>query len=160
MNREYKSAVDWWLVSLWTILMLICLGGGVHLVKNNNDLLTGIGGIAVALGMLILSLPTRYTLTADKLLVRSGMFHWKIPLDSIVSAEFTSNPLSSPAWSLKRIRVNYRRKSGRRSFLLISPKDRSCFLRDLADSWPELDLVYDQRVERRARPVDAPGTDS
>lgn len=153
MNREYKSAVDWWLVSLWSVLMLICLGGGVHLMKNKSDLLTGVAGLAVAVGMIIMSLPTRYRLTADRLIVSSGVFRWKIPLDSIISANFSSNPLSAPAWSLKRLRVDFLRKSGRKSFVLISPKDRMSFLRDLADSSPGLALVYEQRVERRTQPV-------
>ncbi len=138
---------------------MICLGGGVHLLQNKNDYLAGIGGIAVAVGMIVLSIPTRYRLSGEKLVVRSGLFRWKIPLDSIVSAQFSSNLLSAPAWSLKRIRVDFLRKSGRKSFVLISPKDRTSFLRDLADSWPELNLVSEQRLARRSKPSDAKGGD-
>ena len=72
-------------------------------------------------------------------------------VSTIKSAAFSSSLLSAPAWSLQRIRVDFLRKSGRKGFVLISPKDRTSFLKDLVEAWPDLELVYEQRVERRTK---------
>jgi hypothetical protein len=48
---------------------------------------------------------TSYTLTSSHLLVRSGPFRWLIPLDSIQSIMPTRDPLSSPALSIDRLRI-------------------------------------------------------
>ena len=73
-----------------------------------------------------------YTITATDLLVRAAFFRWRIPLDQIVEVYPTHNPLSSPALSLDRLRVNYKRPSGRTWWVMISPKEKEQFLDDLA----------------------------
>jgi hypothetical protein len=61
------------------------------------------------------------------LVVRSGPFKWCIPIADITSITPTSNPLSSPALSLDRLRIEY----GRGHLLMISPRDKEQFVRDL-----------------------------
>ena len=86
-----------------------------------------------------------YTLTATDLLVRAAFFRWRVPLDQIIEVFPTHNPLSSPALSLDRLRVNYQRPSGRTWWVMISPKEKKQFLDDLAQSagleWEENRLV-------------------
>ena len=65
-------------------------------------------------------------------LVRAAFFRWRVPLDQIIEVFPTHNPLSSPALSLDRLRVNYKRPSGGKSWIMISPKDKDRFLDDLA----------------------------
>jgi hypothetical protein len=47
-------------------------------------------------------------------------------------AELTSNPLSSPALSLRRILIHHRKPKGGSTFVMISPEDRLAFLAELA----------------------------
>lgn len=70
---------------------------------------------------------TTYTLTATALLVRCGPLSWHVPLEDIRSVQPTRNPLSSPALSLDRLRIDY----GRGHAIMISPSDRERFLREL-----------------------------
>ena len=73
-----------------------------------------------------------YTSRPSDLLVRAAFFRWRIPLDQITEVFPTHNPLSSPALSLDRLRVNYKRPSGRTWWVMISPKEKDRFLDDLA----------------------------
>jgi len=63
------------------------------------------------------------------LLVRSGPFRWRVPIADIVRITPTTNALSSPALSLDRLRIEY----GRGSAIMISPRDKDQFLRDLEE---------------------------
>jgi hypothetical protein len=72
-------------------------------------------------------LATHYTLEPRQLLVRSGPFKWKVPIKDITSITATSNPLSSPALSLDRLRIEY----GRGSAIMVSPRNKDQFLRDI-----------------------------
>lgn len=72
-------------------------------------------------------LATRYTLTATELLVQSGPFRWRVRLRDIDRVVPTRSPLSSPALSLDRLRIDY--AHGRS--IMISPRARDGFLRDL-----------------------------
>jgi len=131
-------------------LMFVCLVGGVFLIVRKGDWAMGLGGILVFLAIFAMAFPTRYEITSDRLRVRAGLFLWKIPLRSIRSARYSSNPLSSPAWSLRRIHVAYERPGGRRSFVLISPRDREVFMRELAEATPGLE-IQGERLVREIR---------
>lgn len=80
---------------------------------------------------------TRYEVTSSDLIVRFGPFHTSLPLDRIVEVFPTHNPLSAPAPSLDRLRINYRKKNGKMWLALISPQDKEDFVRDLASAAPQ-----------------------
>ncbi|MBI4563804.1 MAG: PH domain-containing protein [Planctomycetes bacterium] len=64
--------------------------------------------------------------------VRSGRFiRMHVPISGILAVAPSRNPLSAPAWSLDRLRIDYVRPSGRKAFLLISPRERTAFLDEL-----------------------------
>jgi len=65
------------------------------------------------------------------LLVRSGLLRYKIPLTEISEVRPSAEVRTSPAWSLDRLKVVYRTRSGFHQFLLISPRDRDGFLDEL-----------------------------
>ena len=73
-------------------------------------------------------LSTSYTLGGTQLRVRCGPFRWTIPLAEIRDVRPTRSPLSSPAPSLDRLRIDY----GKRRSVMISPRDKEGFLRELA----------------------------
>jgi hypothetical protein len=72
-------------------------------------------------------LTTEYTLTGRSLEIRSGPFHWSIPLREITRIEFTRHPGSSPALSLDRLRIQH--AAGAQ--MMISPENRERFLAEL-----------------------------
>jgi hypothetical protein len=74
--------------------------------------------------------PMRYGLDDNHLLVRFGVCRQRIPLSAITEVCPTHNPLSSPALSLDRLRVQF--GPGVFKAVMISPADRTRFLDDLA----------------------------
>jgi hypothetical protein len=96
------------------------MAGGVSALVSAPVLLLTIGLIVWLLRT------TDYTLSDSDLRIRSGPFGWRVSLADITSLTPTRNPLSSPALSLDRLRIQY----GHRS-IMISPEDREGFLREL-----------------------------
>lgn len=126
----FASKVDGW---LWVVLVgsaLACLAAAVSLLVTEST-----GGLPIAAAIVILgcALPawllasTRYTLTSSELQAHSGPFRWHIALDEIRTVTPTRNPLSSPALSLDRLRIEY----GHKRSIMISPRDKEAFLREL-----------------------------
>src|SRR5947208_987870 len=146
----YYAKVDGWLAAL--------IGGGAvaelvagavvlvaGLTTGTHDLLLLVGiasalvAVGVFMGLMFWGLyETRYEVASPDLIVRFGPFRTRVALDSIVEVFPTRNPLSAPAPSLDRLRINYRKKNGKVTFALISPKDKEGFVRDLASAAPQL----------------------
>lgn len=89
---------------------------------------------------------TRYILLDRELLIRTGPFRWRVPLEAIEEIFPTHNPLSSPACSLDRLRIRYR---GSGFGVMISPEDKVAFMQDLVSRQPGLELDG-ERVKRVA----------
>ncbi|MFL9708888.1 PH domain-containing protein, partial [Aeromonas veronii] len=68
-----------------------------------------------------------YRLEGDTLFVSSGPIRLCVPLREIVNITPTNNPLSSPALSLDRLRIEY----GRGKSVMISPRNKEEFVRNL-----------------------------
>ena len=85
----------------------------------------GLIGLAVCVWTLF---GTHYLIDATSLVIRSGPFHWLVPLREIRSVRPTRDPHSGPALSFDRLRIEY---SGGR-VILISPREKEEFLADLA----------------------------
>ena len=143
---RYRTKVDWWLATVVNGVAFACLVGGVWLIIQNADWPMGLAVVAAGAAILAIGWPTHYELTDGTLRIRAGLFLWKIPIQAIDGVQPSHNPMSAPAWSLKRLRVDYRRSSGRTAFVLISPADRDLFMRDLARLEPQLELRYDHLV--------------
>ena len=69
----------------------------------------------------------RYWIADSILHVRASFFRWKIPVDSIVSVKPTRSWMSGPALSLDRLEILHKR-----GVVLISPRERDAFVRELA----------------------------
>jgi hypothetical protein len=146
----HRAKVDWWLAALvgGAGLLVAAAGAAVLLFGIINgdpgpQAAIGIASILLGSGALVGLLlwgcyKTRYEVTPSELIVRFGPFSTNLPLGAIVEVFPTHNPLSAPAPSLDRLRINYRRKNGRMWFALISPKDKEAFVRDLASVAPRL----------------------
>ena len=151
----HPAKVDWWLAALVggaAVLEVAAaatvLVAGLTTGKPDPAGALGIAAALAAAGVLMgLFLwgcyRTRYEICSPDLVIRFGPFRSRLPLDAILEVFPTHNPLSAPAPSLDRLRINYRRKNGKRWFALISPKDKEGFVRDLASAAPQLRRAAD-----------------
>jgi membrane protein YdbS with pleckstrin-like domain len=98
--------------------------------------------------LILLAYPVNYEITTSTLEIRSGiLLHYKIPLSSIVRVVPTRSPLSSPAWSLDRLRIDYLKNSKKR-VIMISPKDKKIFLHELIERIPSLEFNGNMAVRK------------
>lgn len=125
---EFRSKVDNWFMA--ALLGTIAVGTATVAVAAWRG-----GPIALMLALLVfpIGLPiwllrsTRYSLSDSHLEIRSGPFSWRVRLDQVRSITRTRNPLSSPALSLDRLRIDY----GSAKWIMISPQDAERFIREL-----------------------------
>ena len=135
MTQVFPSKRDGWLVAvIWVAGALLLGTAWIPVVVGPY------GALRVPIALVHLAAAgfafwvlygTGYRVGERELLVRSGPFRWRIPIDAIVSVTRSTNPISSPACSLDRLRIAYRGARGERA-LLVSPADRSGFLAALA----------------------------
>ncbi|AFY74378.1 Protein of unknown function (DUF1200) [Synechococcus sp. PCC 7502] len=125
----YPSKVDGWLAAILIISPLLIMATGVFTLSVNKSaaLLAIASGIFSALLTAVLVIPCRYTITDSELLIRSGILNYRLRLEDIKSVERSSNPLSAPALSLTRVKINLKQGGGR----LISPLDRDRFIQEI-----------------------------
>lgn len=130
MPTIYRSKVDIWLFVVLAFAALAALYSAAQTMAAGTTgsilvaLLVAVVGVGLPLWLLF---STRYTLEATYLLAQSGPFKWVVPLADIKSITPSNNPLSSPALSLDRLRIDY----GKGRMLLISPRDKEQFLQDV-----------------------------
>ena len=147
----FPSKRDRWIVAVVWLSVLAELAAGVFVWFAPGDLpvrilLTGIL-LASAMFSLHLLYSTAYDVSQETLTVRCSVFKWKVPLIQISSITPSRSLFSGPALSLDRLAVNY---ADARVPLLISPEERSKFLREIEKRCPQLTLVDESRLERTA----------
>jgi hypothetical protein len=126
----HSSKVDTWLILVAALAAGASVGVAVALLREGGVPVVVMVPVVVVLGT---GLPlwtlfgTCYELTPGRLRIRCGPFRWTVPLNEIRAVTPTSNPLSSPALSLDRLRIDY----GRGSSVMISPRDQARFLAEL-----------------------------
>jgi len=135
-NRIYKSKVDLWLMLIVVVAFGAQVLAGIHSFLTEGlyhpaTLTLFISSLFFAGVMLGLAYPVTYEITQTELIIRSGLTKTIIQLESIESIKPSRSPLSSPAWSLDRLHINYKRKN-KRAYILISPDDKSAFLNELS----------------------------
>lgn len=128
--HTFRSKKDWW------ILGFIIAATGILLQMLWSMQLRGTlaeypeHGIVYALVIAIMWWPvlnTRYIVTQDRLIIRSMFLKWSILRSDIQQITPTNNPLSSPALSLDRLKIDYH-KDGKSKSVLVSPKDKQKFI--------------------------------
>ena len=125
MNNEYPSKVDTWLKAVLGSALLLPLGLAASLYKVSATAAYITLGTVVfdALLIWLLVVPCRYIFREEDLLVQAGILKWKVPYKDVTSVEETNNPLSSPALSLDRIRIEYQGRA-----IMVSPERKAEFL--------------------------------
>lgn len=129
-SAVFPSKLDGWLAVVVVVPAVAALGiAGALLVSDMPARVP----IAVLLGALGGVLPlwvigaTRYTVGEGQLRIVSGPFRWRVALRDIRTVRPTRNPLSSPALSLDRLRIEY----GAAKWIMVSPHDQEAFVRAL-----------------------------
>jgi PH (Pleckstrin Homology) domain-containing protein len=125
---EFRSKVDKWFMA--ALFGTIAIGAATVAITAWQG-----GPIASLAALLVfpIGLPiwllrsTRYSLSDSHLDIRSGPFSWRVPLDQVRAISRTRNPLSSPALSLDRLRIDY----GPARWIMISPEDPERFVREV-----------------------------
>lgn len=133
MVREFETAYDRRLVGVVIaafVLPWILLANDAMNGQLPPDVIWAVIGATLFTAVLIRTMawPVRYVIDGDVLVVRSGFVKYRIVIGSILRIEPTRSVLSSPAWSLDRIRVFFRVGGGLESSIMISPADRDGFL--------------------------------
>ena len=123
--RVHRSKIDAWFVVVMVIAAVFTLLVTLRTASPGPFTALALGGAAALSAWIALS--TRYTLDESFLTVRCGPFCWRIPLQDIHRITPSRNPISSPALSLDRLRIEY----GEARSLLISPRHSERFIREL-----------------------------
>lgn len=132
----HPTKKDWWVVCLMFIGLVVPMlmmasmffSGGVPIVVL--PILLGVVAFYILL-LLAIAMPIEYDLSPAQLKIRAGwLLRIGIPVADIVSVHPTNNPLSSPAMSLDRLEIRYRKGDRERS-VMISPLDKEAFLKEL-----------------------------
>jgi hypothetical protein len=127
MTRTYNSKIDTWLA----VILIFCAFIPVFLVLpiglvTHKYAILPISILPMAL-MSLLVFPLKYEIGQRELRIRSGIIRFQVPFKEIREVTPTRSPISSPALSLDRLRIQYGRKA-----IMISPEDKYSFLEDLA----------------------------
>ncbi|MDU4392419.1 MAG: PH domain-containing protein [Acinetobacter ursingii] len=131
--QTFRSKKDWWIVGF------IVAATGILLQMLWSMQLRGTleeypeHGLVYALVIAILWWPivnTRYIVTQDQLIIHSMFLKWTISRDQIQNITVTNNPVSAPALSLDRLKIDYQ-KDGKSKSVLVSPKDKKAFCQTL-----------------------------
>lgn len=149
MARIYTTKVDWWLGLILMFTVAALMGNALPFffgppAQTSYGPAIGLLCLAAAVWVGWIPFNTKYEIGQTELLIRSAGFRWRVPLDAIVEVSPTHNPLSSPACSLDRLNVKYRNAKGRERFVLISPKAKADFLKELAGAAPGLEQEGDR----------------
>lgn len=126
--KRFKSKIDRWLLYLLIAVMIfevVVMSAAATQADGPLEATVLVLAALVIVGLLgSMLIDTHYTVDGNTLRIACGPFRWKVPVDAIDSVEPTRNPLSSPALSLDRLRIQY----GKRR-ILVSPADKAGFLR-------------------------------
>lgn len=127
--QKFYSKIDWWVLGfliavtgLLVQLLLTMYAKGTMVEYPEH---TAVYVLTIA----VLWWPvfnTRYSIQNDTLTIRCMFLNWVIPLANIQQISKTSNPISSPALSLDRLKIEYIQE-GKIKHVLISPRNSQQF---------------------------------
>lgn len=127
--KVYRSKIDWWLIIV--IFIVFCYPMIEGIVTKDYVMFSVSFGILSLVFLMFKSI--KYKIDGENL----HIWWTKIDIKSIKKIYSTHNPLSSPALSLDRIAVVYNKYDE----VLISPKEREDFIRELLKINPNIVVV-------------------
>jgi len=139
MVRKYKSEVSYRLLIAVFLIMFGPLMFKLSDYTLNVQRILGILLLLITFALILhMFLTTLYTVDNTKLKIKSGFFSYNpIEISEIKRITKTNNIISSPAASFDRIEIQY----GKFKSIIISPKDKLNFCKDLNELNPEIKIV-------------------
>lgn len=129
MTRSaYPSRIDAWLVIVIAAAIVLVLAQGVLLRHTAPVAALLAFGVAVFTGLIVatMTMPCRYELEADHLLIRCGLIRQRIDYADITGIAPSRSLVSAPALSLRRVKIRFTH-----GVQLVSPREREAFIADL-----------------------------
>ena len=125
----FRSKVDTWLLAVLAAAAIVALVAvGLSAIAGEMPWFAGLATLLVSAALPVwIVASTRYELSDASLRVDCGPFRWRIAIADIRTVTPTRSPLSSPALSLDRLRIEY----GAGRAIMISPSDKDAFMRAL-----------------------------
>jgi hypothetical protein len=125
---SFNSKIDTWLLVVLLTGVAGCLLAALYLIQGATGMRIVAGLLFLVAALIVWPLvTTRYVLSDAQLRIRCGPITWTVPVTEITAVTPTRNPLSSPALSLDRIRIDY----GKGRSIMLAPEPREAFLRQL-----------------------------
>src|SRR5687768_15890500 len=127
-------------IDLWAALLVVgalavlVLFAAVGVWAGDAILLASglLGALSVFAVIRLFAYPMHYEIADTGVIIQSGVQRLVIPLDHIDEVQPTRVAWSSPAWSLDRLRIDYRSPGEKPRWVLIKPADNARFMADLA----------------------------
>lgn len=138
MAKKYTSKVSYGLLIF--IFLVFFLPFVPEVIKNGLD--TVLMGILVPLvivfGFIVhILFKTEYIIEKNQLKIRMGLFSYRpVDIDKMKDISKTRSVFSSPAASFDRIKIKY----GKYEEVMISPKDKTNFIKDLTSINPNIKI--------------------
>lgn len=127
--QKFHSKIDWWVLGFiiaatgLLVQLLLTMYAKGTMVEYPEHTTVYVLIIAVIWWPVF---NTRYSIQNDTLNIHCMFSKWVIPLANIQQISKTNNPISSPALSLDRLKIEYIQK-GKIKYVLISPRNSQQF---------------------------------
>jgi len=147
-KKVFRSRIS---VLLSVIILLAILPVIIVPIVHSDNIFNH--GFYVSFGVMIFVIfllgGIRYEITDEKLLIKMyGFLNGSYSISQITSVERSYNLLSSPAASLKRLRVDIKEGYGKwLPYCLISPVREQEFLETLKRMNPDIDIRVNDKIE-------------
>jgi hypothetical protein len=129
--KRFKSKIDAWILMLLVVVLVVqayvffTVLFGMAPLSAKTTMTASTLLVFFLVGSILIR--THYTIAEGSLKIVCGPVWRTVPIDSIRSVRSTRNPLSSPALSLDRLRIEY----GNGRSVMISPDDKDNFMQAL-----------------------------
>lgn len=133
MEKIYRSKIGIELILILTIVLGFSFYKLIDQPKISGLITLG----AILAFILYIFLSIQYKINDNILTIKAGfLVNTKIDIQKIKKIKKTFNPLSSPAASINRLEICYNNGD----FVLISPKNRDQFIKDLLEINPNIEV--------------------
>lgn len=137
-KKIYRSKISWWIVIfIGAVLVFTTIPAALDGVWS-AAVVTSVVGLFIA----HVFINTYYAIEGQRLkVVSSVILKYDIDVATITGITETNDPMSAPALSMDRLRINY----GAQNCVVISPKEKAAFIQHLLTINPAITVKYKHR---------------
>jgi hypothetical protein len=126
------------LMGIITVAFGLMILSSLRRIIEEGDIFMGSVLLAVNAFLIWTLATTAYSVEDGVLMIKAGPFKWRIPVADIESVKPTWNPVSSPALSMDRLQITYRKEGFGGYAIIISPKEKERFIQTLLELNPAI----------------------